>query len=53
MIDPDPKSSQGERFLSQVIGPDPSVLYISSTEAVITTLINEKETFSYAQAMDK
>ena len=53
MIDLDPKTSQGLRFLSQLIGPDPSMFYISSPEAVITTITNEKETFAYAQAMGK
>ena len=53
MIDLDPKSSQGLRFSLQLIGPDPSIFYISSAEAVITTITNEKETFAYAQAMGK
>ena len=53
MIDLDPKTSQGLRFSSQLIGPDPSIFYISSPEAVITTITNEKETFAYAQAMGK
>ena len=49
----DPKTSQGLRFSTQIIGPDPSIFYISSPEAVITTITNEKETFAYAQAMGK
>ena len=53
MIDLDPKTSQGLPFSSQLIGPDPSIFYISSPEAVITTFTNEKETFAYAQAMGK
>ena len=53
MIDLDPKTSQGLRFSSQLIGPAPSIFYISSPEAVITTITNEKETFAYAQAMGK
>ena len=53
MIDLDPKASQGLRFSSQLIGPDPSIFYISSPEPVITTITNEKETFSYAQEMGK
>ena len=51
MIDLDLKTSQGLRFSSQLIGPDPSIFYISSPEAVITTITNEKETFAYAQAI--
>ena len=38
-----PQSSQGLRFPSQLIGPDPSIYYISSPEAVITTITNEKK----------
>ena len=53
MIDLDPKTSQGIRFSSQLIGPDPSIFYISAPEAAITTITNEKETFAYAQAMGK
>ena len=54
MIDLDPKTSQGLRFSSQFIAPDPSIFFfILSPEAVITTIKNEKETFAYAQAMGK
>ena len=53
MIDFDPKTGQGLRFSSQLIGPDPSIFYISPPEAVITTITIEKETFAYAQAMGK
>ena len=41
LIDLDPNTSQGLRFSSQLIGPDPSIFYISSPEAVITTIKNE------------
>ena len=53
MINLDPKTSQGLRFSSQLMGPDPSIFYISSPEALITTITNQKETFAYAQAMGK
>ena len=53
IIDLDPKTSQGLRFASQIIGPDPSIFYIASEEAVVTPITNEKETFAYAQAMGK
>ena len=53
IIDLDPKTSQGLRFASQIIGPDPSVFYIPSEEAVVTPVTNEKETFAYAQAIGK
>ena len=35
MIDLDPKTSQGLRFSPQLIGPDPSIFYLSSPEAVL------------------
>ena len=53
MIDLDPKFSQGLRFSSQLIGPAPYIFYISSPEAVITTITNEKQKFAFAQAMGK
>ena len=53
IIDLDPKTSQGLRFASQIIGPDPSIFHIPAQEAVITPITNEKETFAYAQAMGK
>ena len=49
--DLDPKTSQGLGFFSQLIGPEPSVFYIPSEEAVITPIMNEKETFAYAEAL--
>ena len=53
IIDLDPKTSQGLRFASHIIGPNPSIFYIPSEEAVVTPITNEKETFAYAQAMGK
>ena len=53
IIDLDPKTSQGLRFASQIIGPDPSIFYIPAQESVVTSITNEKETFAYAQAMGK
>ena len=53
IIDLDPKTSQGLRFASQIIGPDLSIIYIPAQKAIITTITNEKETFAYAQAMGK
>ena len=53
IFDLDPKTSQGLRFASQNIGPDPSIFYIPAQEAIITRITNEKETFAYAQAMGK
>ena len=47
IFDLDPKTSQGLRFSSQLIGPEPSVLYSTSEEAAITPITNEKETFAY------
>ena len=54
MIDLDPKTSQGLRFTSQFIGPDPSIFfYFSSPDAVITAITDEKETFAYARRVGK
>ena len=53
IIDLDPKKSQGLRFASQITGPDPSIFYIPSEEAVVTPITNKKEIFAYAQAMGK
>ena len=53
IIDLNPKTSQGLRFASEIIGPDPSICYIPAQEAVITPITNEKETLAYAQAMSK
>ena len=53
IIDLDPKTSQGLRFSSQLIGPEPSIFYIPSEEAVVTPITNEKETIAYAQTMGK
>ena len=53
IIDLDPKTSQGLRFASQIIGLNPSIFYIPAQEAVIAPITNEKETFAYAQAMGK
>ena len=51
IIDLDPKTSQGLRFSSQLIGPEPSIFYNPSEEAVITPITNAKETFAYAEAL--
>ena len=53
ITDIDPKTSQGLRFASQIIGPVPSIFYTPAQEAVITQITNEKEIFAYAQAMGK
>ena len=53
IIDLDPKTSQGLRFSFQLIGPEPSIFYIPSEEAVVTPITNEKEKLVYAQAMGK
>ena len=53
LTDLDPKTSQGLRFASHIIGPNPSIFYIPSEETVVTPITNEKETFAYVQAMGK
>ena len=51
IIDLDPKTSQGLQFSSQLIGPEPSIFYIPSEEAVIAPITNEKDTFACAKAL--
>ena len=51
IVDLDPKTSQGLRFSSQLFGPESSVFYIPSEEAIITPITNEKETLAYAEAL--
>ena len=46
IIDVDPKTSQGLRFASHIIGPNPSFFYIPSEEAVVTSITNEKQTLA-------
>ena len=53
IIDLDPKTSQALRFASQIFGPDHSIFYIPSQEAVMTPITNEKEKFAYPQAVGK
>ena len=53
VIDLDPKTSQGVQFSSQLIGPEQSIFYIPSEEAVGTPITNEEEIFAYAQAVGK
>ena len=48
IIDLDSENSQGLRFASQIIGPDPSIFHIPAPEAGITTITNENETLVYA-----
>ena len=51
VIDLDPKTSQGLQFSSQLIVHEPSVFYISSEEAIITPITNEKEILNFAEAL--
>lgn len=51
IIDLDPKTTQGLRFSSHIIGPSPSIFFIPSQEAVITPITNEKEARSYTEAL--
>ena len=52
IIDLDPKTSQGLRFAPHIIGPNPSIFYIPSEEAIVTPITNEKK-IAFAQAMGK
>ena len=45
-IDLDPKTIQGLRFSSQIVGPESSTFYVPGKQAIETATTNEKETFA-------
>ena len=50
LIDLDPKTSECLRFLSNIVPPSPTVFYLPSSKAVITSLENERERVMYIEA---
>ena len=48
LIDLDPKTSDVLRYCSNIVPPGPSIFYLPSAKAVITTLSDEKERSLYA-----
>ena len=53
VIDLDPKTSDQLRFSSNLIGPEPSIFYITAGKATITPLTNEAEARGYTAALVK
>ena len=43
LIDLDPKTSECLRYSSNIVPPSPTIFYLSSSKAVITSLENERE----------
>ena len=50
LIDLDPKTSDVLRYCSNIVPPGPSIFYLPSTKAVITSLSDERERSLYARA---
>ena len=50
LIDLDPKTSDILRYCSNIVHPGPSIFYLSSAKAVITSLSDERERSLYAGA---
>ena len=50
LIDLDPKTSDCLRYSSNIVPPLPTIFYIPSLKAVITSLGNERERFMYIEA---
>ena len=53
VIDLDPKTSDQLRFSSNLIGPEPSIFYITAGKSTITPLTNEAEARGYTAALVK
>ena len=53
LIDFDPRTSDSLRFCSNIVGPAPSIFYLPSSKAVVTSIDNERERIAYAQALYK
>ena len=53
LIDLDPKTSDVLRYCSNIVPPGPSIFYLPSAKAVITSLDDERETSLYAGAAAK
>ena len=50
LIDLDPKTSDSLRYCSNIVQPGPTIFYLPSSKAVITTLTDERERVMYAKA---
>ena len=50
LIDLDPKTSECLRYSSNIVPPSPTIFYLPSSKAVITSLENERERNMYIEA---
>ena len=50
LIDLDTKTSECLRYLSNIVPPSPTIFYLPSSKAVITSLENERERIMYIEA---
>ena len=50
LIDLDPKTSECLRYSSNIVPPSPTIFYLPSSKAVITSLENERERVMYIEA---
>ena len=50
LIDLDPKTSECLRYSSNIVPPSPTIFYLPSSKAVITSLENEREKIMYIEA---
>ena len=50
LIDLDPKTSECLRYSSNIVPPSPTIFYLPSSKAVITSLENERERIMYIEA---
>ena len=53
LIDFDLNSSDSLRYVSNITGPAPSIFYLPSSKAVVTSIDNERERRAYTQALYK
>ena len=51
MVDFSPRTSEPLRYSSNIAGPAPSVFYLPSSKAVVTSINNERERLAYTQAL--
>ena len=50
LIDLDPKTTDSQRYCSNIVPPGPTIFYLPSSKALITHLTNERERDMYVEA---
>lgn len=51
LIDFNPRTSDALRYSSNIVGPSPTIFYLPSSKAVVTTIENEHEKRGYTQTL--